>query len=80
MMHEREKSDPAIVAAKPANEAVSAAEEPVEPRAGAKGNASGQSTPRTQSRDGVSQALERVRTAARERKTGDVHRAPAPHQ
>jgi RNA-directed DNA polymerase len=68
MMHGGEKSDPAIVAAKPANEAVSAAEEPVEPRAGAEGNASGQSTPRTQSRVGVSQALERVRTAARERK------------
>ena len=68
MMHGGEKSDPAIVAAKLANEAVSAAEEPVEPRAGAKGNARGQSTPRTQSRDGVSQALERVRTAARERK------------
>jgi RNA-directed DNA polymerase len=68
MMHGGEKSDPAIVAAKPANEAVSAAEELVEPRAGAKGNANGQSTPRTQSRGGVSQALERVRTAARERK------------
>ena len=68
MMHGDEKSDPAIVAVKPANDAVSAAEELVEPRAGAKGNARGQSTPRTQSRDGVSQALERVRTAARERK------------
>jgi RNA-directed DNA polymerase len=67
-MNGRERSDPAIGAVKPANDAVSAAEEPVEQRAGAKGNASGQSTPRTQSRDGVSQALDRVRTAARERK------------
>ena len=41
----------------------------MEPRAGTKGNASGQSTHRTQSRDGVSQALDRVRTKARERKT-----------
>ena len=51
-----------------ANGAVSAAEEPVERRAGAKGNASGQSTHRTQGRVGVSHALERVRTRARERK------------
>ena len=69
MMHEREKSDPAIVAAKSANEAVSAVEERVERRAGAKGNASGQSTSRTQGRGDVSHALDRVRTAARERKT-----------
>jgi RNA-directed DNA polymerase len=69
MMHEREKSDPAIVAGKRANEAVSAAAEPVEPRAGAEGNASGQSTFRAQGRERVSQALDRVRTAARERKT-----------
>jgi group II intron reverse transcriptase/maturase len=69
MMHEREKSDPAVGAVKPANDAVSAAKEPVEQRAGAKGNARGQSTHRTQGRDGVSQALERVRTAAKERKT-----------
>lgn len=67
-MNGREKSDPAIVAAKPANDAVSAAEELVERRAGAKGNASGQRTHRTQGRESVSKALERVRTAARERK------------
>jgi RNA-directed DNA polymerase len=69
MTHGREKSDPAIVAGRRANEAVSAAAEPVEPRAGAKGNASGQSTSRAQGRERVSQALDRVRTAARERKT-----------
>jgi len=62
MMHGGEKSDLAIVAGKPANEAVSAAEERVEPRAGAEGNASGQNTPRIQSRDSVSQAPARVRT------------------
>jgi hypothetical protein len=68
MMHDREKSDSAIVAVKPTNKAVSTAAEPVEPRAGAKGNASQQSTHRTQGRERVSQALERVRQAARQRK------------
>jgi hypothetical protein len=64
MMHGREKSDSAIVAGKPTNKAVPTAAEPVEPRAGAKGNASQQSTHRTQGRERVSQALERVRQAA----------------
>jgi group II intron reverse transcriptase/maturase len=71
-MHEREKSDPAIGAGKPTNKAEAAssadAAEPVEQRAGAKGNASEQSTHRTQGRERVSQALERVRKAARLRK------------
>jgi len=66
-MHEREKSDPAIGAGKPTNKAEAAsvadAAEPVEQRAGAEGNASGQSTHRTQSRGSVSQALERERQA-----------------
>ena len=61
MMHGREKSDSAIVAGKPTNKAVPTAAEPVERRAGAKGNASQQSTHRTQRRVRVSQALERVR-------------------
>ena len=68
MMHEREKSDPAIGAGKPTNKADATsfadAAEPVEQRAGAKGNASEQSTHRTLSRVRVSQALERVRQAA----------------
>src|SRR5947207_7709572 len=68
MMHGREKSDSAIVAGKPANKAVPTAAEPVEPRAGAKGNARQQSTLRTQCRKRVSQALERVRQTARQRK------------
>ena len=72
MMHGHEKSDPAIVAKKPVNNADAAvaveAAEPVEPRAGAKGNANQQSTLRTQNRVGVFQALERVRKAASERK------------
>src|SRR6478752_10070865 len=61
MMHDREKSDSAILAGKPTNKAVSTAAEPVERRAEAKGNASQQSTRRTQSRVSVSQALERIR-------------------
>src|SRR6478672_1723365 len=60
-MHGREKSDSAIVAGKPTNKAVPTAAEPVERRAGAKGNANQQSTDRTQRRVRVSQALERVR-------------------
>jgi len=61
MMHGREKSDSAIVAGKTTNKAVLTAAEPVERRAGAKGNANQQSTDRAQNRATVSQALERVR-------------------
>ena len=68
MMHGREKSDPAIVAVKPTNKAGQPAAELVEPRAGAEGNASQQSTRRAQDRESVSQALERIRQAARQRK------------
>src|SRR3974390_904981 len=78
MMHGHEKSDPAIVAMKPANKADSTAPdasaagfdaaEPVERRVGTKGNADQQSTRRTQCRESVSQALERIRKVARERK------------
>jgi retron-type reverse transcriptase len=68
MMHGRGKSDSAIVAVKPTNKAGRPAAEPVEPRAGAKGNASQQSTRRAQNRESVTQALERVRQAARQGK------------
>ena len=64
MMHGHEKSDPAIVAGKPANKAKQPsaersvgelyAAESVERRAGTKGNAGQQSTRRTQSRVSVS--------------------------
>jgi hypothetical protein len=64
MMHGHEKSDPAIVAVKPANKAERSAAESVEPRAGTKGNAGQQSTRRTRSRTSVSQALERIRKVA----------------
>src|SRR6201984_2738638 len=78
MMHGPEKSDPAIVAMKPANKADEStaersagepdAAETGERRAGTKGNADQQTTCRTQSRIDVSQALERIRKVARERK------------
>src|SRR6516165_12487604 len=78
MMDGHEKSDLAIVAVKPANKAeqpaaersaaVLTAAESAEPRAGIKGNADQQSTCRTQRRVSVSQALERIRKVAKERK------------
>ena len=67
MMHEREKSDPAVVAVKPVNNVERSAAESVEPRAGAKGNASWHSTDRAQKRATVSQGLERIRQVARQR-------------
>src|SRR5580700_8691054 len=68
MMHGREKSDPAIVAKKPANNAGQPAAERVERRAGTEGNAGQQSTRRAQDRESVSQALGRVRKAAKQRR------------
>src|SRR5215813_13376781 len=78
MMNGHEKSDSVIVAEKPANKAaLSAVEqsavelavaEPVERRAETKGNADQQSTCRAQSRVSVSQARDRIRKVAKERK------------
>jgi hypothetical protein len=67
-MHDLEKSDSAVVAVKSPNKAGSPAAEAAEPRAGTKGNADQQSTHRTQTRARVTQALNRVRQAARQRK------------
>ena len=67
-MHDPEKSHSAVVAVKPPNKVGSPAAEAVEPRAGTKGNADQQSTHRTQTRTRVTQALNRVRQAARQRK------------
>jgi len=79
MTHAREKSDCAIVAAKLANKAEQptmenstvggSAAEPGEPRAQAEGNANQQSTHQAQDWRSVTQALERIRKAARERRT-----------
>ena len=68
MMHGYEQSDPVIVARKPTNKAGQPVAEPVERRAGAEGTAGRQSTLRAQNRERVTQALDRVRQAARQRK------------
>jgi len=68
MMNDPEKSDFVIVAAKPVNNAEPTAAESVERRTETKGNAGQQSTRRAQDRGSVSQALDRVRHAARQRK------------
>jgi RNA-directed DNA polymerase len=68
MTNDREKSDSAIVAAKPTNKAGATAAESVEPRAGTKRNAGQHNTRRAQDRESVTQALDRVRQAARQRK------------
>jgi group II intron reverse transcriptase/maturase len=68
MMYGGGKSASAIVAGKPTNKAGRPAAEPVERRAGAKGNANQQNTRRAQDRESVSSALERIRQAARLRK------------
>jgi group II intron reverse transcriptase/maturase len=67
-MNDQEKSDPGVVAVKSPNKAGQPAAEEMEPRPGTKGNAGQQSTHRTQGRDRVTQALDRVRQAARQRK------------
>lgn len=64
-MHEQEKSDPAIVAEKPANKAGRPGAERAEPRAGTEGNADHEGPLRTQRRNKVAQGLDRIRQAAR---------------
>ena len=68
MMYGGGKSDPGIVAVKPANNAEQSAAESVEPRTGTKGNADQQSTRQAQDWERVSQALARIRQAAKLRK------------
>ena len=77
-MHEPEKSDSTVVAIrtnafgvrreKPTNKAEPSVAEPVQPRVETEGNADQRSTRRAQDRESVSQELERVRQAARQRK------------
>jgi len=68
VMYGYEKSDSAIVATKLPNKAGQPVAEAVERRAGTKGNVGQQSTCRAQDRESVTQALDRVRQAARQRK------------
>src|SRR5260221_11447081 len=81
VMHRGEKSDPSIVAAKPANGVGRPEPELVERREGAKENTGQASTRRTPSRASVSPGLDRVRTAARldrkERFTALLHHVDA---
>ena len=68
MMDEREKSDPTVVAMKPAKPTAQADGEPAEPRVGTEGKVGQGGTPRTPSRASVSPGLARLRQAARERR------------
>ena len=67
-MNGDEKSDPPIVAVKPANETGQPAEEWVEPRGGAEGNANDPHGGRARDRETSRLGIARVRKAARERK------------
>ena len=72
MMHGHEKSDSAIVATKPPNKAGRPAAEAVERRTEAKENANRCCMCRTQGRESVSQAPERVRKAEASRPSSEV--------
>src|SRR6266498_5903681 len=65
MIHGHGKSDSPIVLLKPPNEAEPEAKEVVEGRGLAKGNLLERNMYRTQSRQGMPSALERIRQAAR---------------
>jgi RNA-directed DNA polymerase len=67
-MNGGEKSDPTIVAAKPANEPRRRGKEWAEPRVGAEGNAGGSHGVRAQDRAASSSGIDRVREVAREKK------------
>jgi len=67
-MNGNEESDPIVVATKPTNKAGRPAAEPVERRIGTKGNAIQHNTRRAQNRESVTQALDRIRQAAKTRK------------
>ena len=64
MVHGMKKSDEAVVPMKAANKGAKAPAELLEGRASTKGNSQDQSTYRTQGRESVSQAVERIRKAA----------------
>ena len=78
MMHDREKSDPVIVAVKLTNKAVRPAAESVEPRAGAEGNAVALFAMHCPSLDGTALGVDRRRNsdrglARRDRNQGGCH-------
>jgi hypothetical protein len=65
MMHGHRKSDGSIVRPKPLNEVEPETKEAVDGRGLAEGNSLERNMSRTQSRHGMSSALERIRQAAR---------------
>ena len=78
MMHGMKKSDEAVLPLKAANKGARAPAESPEGRASTKGNLRDQSTHRTQGRDGVSQAVERIRQAATRKPQEETDCALAP--
>src|ERR1700740_601237 len=68
MTHRGGRSDPGIVAVKPANKAEPSAAESAEPRTGTKGNADRQSTRQAQDWESGSKAVARIRQAAKQRR------------
>ena len=66
MTNGHEKSDPATVALKSTNNAERSAAEPMEPRAGTRGNTDQIATLRTPGREGAPQGLDRVRQTRRQ--------------
>lgn len=68
MMHKSEKSDPSILAVKPANNSGRSETESVERREGAEGNTGEHRIRRTPSRESVFSGLDRVRERARQEK------------
>ena len=68
MMHGRGKSSEGVVAMTPANKAAQAAAESEEPRASTKGNGVQTDTRRTQSRESVTNGLDRIRQVAKAKK------------
>jgi RNA-directed DNA polymerase len=68
MMHEPKKSDPSILAMKPANKSKKLEAESAERREGAEGNTNKDRMRRTQRRESMSSGLERVRERAKAEK------------
>src|SRR5215831_4397216 len=79
MMYGGGKSDPGIVAVKPANNAEQSAAKSVEPRTGTKGNADQQSTRQAQDWERVTGVGPHT-TSCKAKEEGTVHLAPPPRQ
>jgi RNA-directed DNA polymerase len=80
MTNGRGKSDSVVVAGKSVNKAEQFAAEPMERRAGAKGNVDQQSTPRAQNPGKRVTGAGRHTTSSKAKEEGTVHLAPPPRQ